>query len=234
MQAGNIANVIMMSFKHRTANHKSSNNNKDQLLWYACYGSNMATERFLCYLQGGTYPGNSKTYAGGRDKSPPQAEANFTLKHQLYFAKEAHIWGGGGVCFIENESRDSAETLAKIYLITTGQFEDLHAQECNKQLPLNINFEAAQRRGFIDAYPEKWYGRILHLGKHQSYPIFTFTHVNDMQEFNPPAPNYLRSLVNGIKSSYRLNTDELLKYFSQKPGIAGKISNKQLANWMAA
>lgn len=217
-----------------TAAKPSSNKNKDQLLWYACYGSNMATERFLCYLQGGRYPGNSKVYTGGRDKSPPKAEATFTLKHQLYFAKEAHIWGGGGVCFIETGPHHSVETLAKIYLITTGQFEDLHAQECNKDVPLNINFDAAIQQGFIDAYPEKWYGRILHLGHHQSYPIFTFTHVNDLKEFNPPAPNYLRSLVNGINSSYQLSKDELLRYFSQKPGVAGRISNEQLASWISA
>ena len=44
---------------------------KNNLVWYACYGSNLLKKRFLCYIQGGKIEGCKKSYFGCDDKSPP-------------------------------------------------------------------------------------------------------------------------------------------------------------------
>ena len=75
--------------------HSQDHKAKLDYVWYACYGSNLAQGRFLCYLQGGQYPGNRKAYKGARNKAAPTHSEKYTLNHPLYFAKEAHIWGGG-------------------------------------------------------------------------------------------------------------------------------------------
>lgn len=200
----------------------------EQLIWYACYGSNMALPRFLCYLQGGRYPGNAKTYPGGRDKSPPQNRATGTINHPLYFAKEAHIWGGGGVCFIGNRESPDERTLVSLYLISVGQFEDLHAQECNREVPIPLNLDLLRRQGFQIAYPEKWYGRILYLGEKNGQPILSFTNTSDLSEYRAPAPNYLQSLIRGLREGHDLSNQEILEYLQNKKGIEGAISAAEL------
>ena len=43
-------------------------NSQDQI-WYACYGSSILEERFLCYIQGGQPNGTRTIYDGCRDKT---------------------------------------------------------------------------------------------------------------------------------------------------------------------
>lgn len=197
------------------------------LVWYACYGSNLDQNRFLCYLQGGTYPGNDKEYQGARDPTPFKRTLDYQLQHDLYFAKEAHIWGGGGVCFIENADGD-ASTYARLYLITAEQFCDLHAQECNQEPGALLDLSTAVDQGYIDAYAEKWYGRILYLGQQEERPIFTFTNVRDLTKENSPHPNYLKSLMRGLHYSHRLEPPDQARYFLTKRGIAGHWSEEEL------
>lgn len=197
------------------------------MVWYACYGSNLDAQRFMCYLQGGRYPGNQKEYHGTRDTSAFQATVAYQIPNALYFAKEAHIWGGGGVCFIENSS-SKAQTLARLYLITAGQFSDLHAQECNQAPGALVDLEQAAQTGSVDLYPEKWYGRVLHLGQEQGQDIFTFTNVADLSDSQAPAPNYLKSLMRGLAHSHGLKPKEQAEYFAQKRGVAGHWSTEAL------
>jgi len=208
--------------------HSQDHKAKLDYVWYACYGSNLAQGRFLCYLQGGQYTGNRKAYKGSRNKAAPTHSEKYMLNHPLYFAKEAHIWGGGGVCFISNEPASGAETLVRLYRITRDQFADLHAQECNKKDPAFIDFEKARQQGYWDAYSEKWYGRILFLGLAQKEPVFTFNHVGDLAQRNPPAPNYLKSLIDGLRQSHQLSPEKIAEYLVAQDGVRQKYSLEDL------
>jgi len=45
-------------------------------VWYACYGSNINTQRFMLYIEGGegNVEGTLLNEDGARDKSPPVEE----------------------------------------------------------------------------------------------------------------------------------------------------------------
>jgi hypothetical protein len=196
-----------------------NNANQDKYVWYACYGSNLAEDRFKCYLQGGTYPGNQKQYAGAAYKAPPTHSQQYQINHALYFSKEAPIWGGGGVCFIKTKAQKSSHTLARIYRITRGQFADLHAQECNKTQAASIDYAQLIKQGYLDTFKDKWYGRILYLESREGEPVLTFTHVENLEKYNAPAPAYLQSLIAGLRQCHSLSDKALCQYLLQQEGI---------------
>jgi hypothetical protein len=108
----------------------------DHLVWYAGYGSNLLRARFDCYINGGTPAGSTRTYTGCRDKTPPRADRQVKLPHQLYFADRSEAWGGA-VAFI-SPTPSNATTFARMYLITYGQFNDVVRQENGLAIPGNI------------------------------------------------------------------------------------------------
>ncbi|MGX1752144.1 hypothetical protein [Sphingobacterium sp. NPDC055346] len=61
---------------------------KNDKVWYACYGSNLLKDRFYCYIQGGQPAGANTIYEGCTDKSLPIDEENIIINAELYFAKE--------------------------------------------------------------------------------------------------------------------------------------------------
>jgi hypothetical protein len=62
-----------------------------KLVWYACYGSNLNYERFMCYIQGGLPPGRSERNNGCRCQSPPKDSRTISLKFGLYFAAQTDL-----------------------------------------------------------------------------------------------------------------------------------------------
>ena len=101
------------------------------LVWYASYGSNMSSARFLCYVQGGTPKGSARTYKGAENKEPPKDSMSLIVPHQLYFAGESAVWGGAPAFIAATPS--SAKTYARAYLLTRDQFNDVVAQENNHE-----------------------------------------------------------------------------------------------------
>src|SRR5690625_7233661 len=99
----------------------------DAPVWYVSYGSNMSWKRFECYLVGGRPVGSSRDHDGARDHTPPRTDAGVTLPGRIWFAGDAPGWGGGGVAFYDHEV--SGRTSARAYLITAGQFTDVHRSE---------------------------------------------------------------------------------------------------------
>src|SRR5438034_4875277 len=92
----------------------------NRLVWYAGYGSNLLQRRFDCYIKGGKPEGSKKTYAGCRDKSDPRGDQQIRLPHVLYFGAHSKAWNGA-VAFIRCAASE-ANTYARMYLITYGQF----------------------------------------------------------------------------------------------------------------
>jgi len=76
------------------------------MIWYACYGSNMDLDRFLKYIQGEqlTVKGEIKNYKGcPGDKSLPQNSEPYLIGRRFFFAKESKTWNKYGVGFISNK-----------------------------------------------------------------------------------------------------------------------------------
>src|SRR5687767_6536481 len=110
-------------------------------VWYASYGSNLARDRFLCYLRGGRPEGATRTYPGARDTSDPQGDEPMLLPGGVFFGWRSPTWGGGIAFYdasprVDGASRHdgSAEAgaYARAYLITESQFADVAAQEMHR------------------------------------------------------------------------------------------------------
>jgi len=96
-------------------------------VWYACYGSNLLEERFLCYIKGGTCHHNGKPYKGCTDQTLPRKSATVIVKGRLYFARNSRTWGGGGVAFYDPAGNEDVHM--RLYLIQRDQLCEIQAQE---------------------------------------------------------------------------------------------------------
>lgn len=201
--------------------------NDKQYVWYASYGSNINTQRFLCYIKGGRPEGSSKVETGCKDPSLPVDESMFTINLPLYFAKEAAKWESQGVAFIGLNQNTGAKTLSKKYLITMEQFLDVVKQE-NNGVDLEVDLNEVRRNG-SKIFRQAWYGNVLYLGEDKGYPIYTFTAPWDIEdvEWKKPSHPYLTTIVKGLKQDY--SAQEVYEYFKTKPGIKNNYSDEELA-----
>jgi|AntDeeMinimDraft_5_1070356.scaffolds.fasta_scaffold00293_13 hypothetical protein len=191
-------------------------------IWYACYGSNLLDARFHCYIEGGQPEGSTRLYDGCSDKTLPEKSEPIKINHELYFAKSAGTWNGGGVCFVKPQPNPEKTTLGKRYLITRGQFTELVKQEIDFQGPLEIDFEKARENGSLLFKKEAWYGQLLYLSEKEACPIFTFTNADYLQnEINPPDIAYISTIIKGLKATYSLSPKEIKTYLSEIIGVKG-------------
>ncbi len=205
-------------------------------VWYASYGSNISTNRFMCYIKGGTAIGALTSEEGCRDNSDPLRYENITINRQQYYKKEARRWQEKGVAFIDLEV-SNVSTLGRMYLITIEQFEDVVKQENAMRVSdvLDIKLEDAVLNG--DAYiNESWYGQIAHLGYRDNYPIFTFTNPDglDFEPLNGPSEPYLLMIGRGLVEHYKIEVDELADYFYNKPGVSLRYDKFKLTTILQA
>ncbi len=189
-------------------------------IWYTSYGSNISYDRFMCYIQGGKPEGATRTYHGCEDQTPPLDQKPIEIPHELYFAKNAKVWNGGGVCFINPDKNHKAETLGNMYLINRQQFIEVVQQENNAHKPTDINFERAKNQEPSVIKENSWYGNLLCLGEKDDAPIFTFTNENYLSdEINQPNHHYLKTIIKGLLATHQLSQSELEAYFLSKNGI---------------
>lgn len=153
---------------------------KNKYVWYACYGSNLNKDRFLCYIQGGICNYNGRSYEGCDDQCVPIEDKPITIPHKLYFGNSSGSWNGSGVAFIDPKQDPNESTRGRMYLITEEQFEQVHIQEGT---------------GW------NWYGELLELGEADGYKIRTFTNAG-IRPANEPSQLYLQAMVDGLKESY--------------------------------
>ncbi len=202
-------------------------------VWYACYGSNIREERFMCYIQGGTPPGALKNFIGCRDTAKPKKSSQITIDHEMYFAKESPTWNGGGICFLNPEKDTSAKTLGRTYLINSGQFVDLVRQELRFEGSISIDFEKLRQDGYYNCLNEGRYGLLLYLGEKEGAPVVTFTSEDYLSnEINKPDDAYLFTIIKGLQEIYDLDRPVLKEYFLNKTGIAGNISGSELSGFI--
>lgn len=170
---------------------------------------------------------SNREYKGCKDKTMPSDSKAIEIKAELYFAKSSKTWSGGGAAFIQPNKQNL--TLGKMYLITTEQFTELVKQEIRFGGKFEPDLNLAIKNGHLITLPETWYGKILFLGYEKEIPIFTFTNIDFLEsEINAPSAHYLEKNILGLKETYHLNEESILKYLSCKRGIKGKISEKVL------
>jgi len=153
---------------------------QESLVWYASYGSNIMYERFLCYIQGGTFYANKKPYEGCTDTTPPRSSKAVIIPYQMYFGNESSSWKNEngeetGVAFLDTSTKGI--TLGRMYLITEAQFKEVWKKEgCSSS----------------------WYDKVVELGEYEGYPVKTFTNSARRSE-NAPCKEYVDVINRGIK-----------------------------------
>ena len=199
------------------------------LVWYASYGSNMDTERFTCYIRGGTPSGASRNYAGCDDKSMPIAETSIELPYSLYFAGESSVWTGGAALI--NNTVSKHRTKSKAYLITKAQFEQVVAQESRRNHVVPMDIVQLRRHGrLINGDGNGQYDQILYCGEYKRYPVVTCTSSWLKLPYTRPSHAYLKTIISGLQSGHNLSKDDILQYLRNKPGISGNYSSAELSD----
>jgi hypothetical protein len=204
--------------------------NLQDKVWYACYGSNILEERFLCYIQGGRPNGAVTIYDGCRDKTLPADNEDFYLCCELYFARRSRNWDNGGVAFVKTIFEPGVSTIGRIFLITKGQLIDIARQETKTETEIIVDFDRAIKDGNYIFKEPSWYGNLLYLGQQNGYPIFTLTNKESKQDFTRPSRNYIKTIYQGIKEAHNLDIKTIFEYLKTKKGIDGFYSDEELMN----
>lgn len=160
-----------------------------EYVWYVSYGSNMLKERFMCYIQGGSYEDSSYRQAC-EDTTPPLAVKTVEIPYNMYFGNASKSWHDCGVSFLDTTEKGHA--LGVAYLITKEQFDHVAAEENGGRYP---------QEGY------NWYENIIDLGSMDGIEIKTITN-NTIREYNEPCLEYLETLCRGIKENWPDMADE--------------------------
>lgn len=188
-------------------------------VWYASYGSNLARDRFRCYLEGGRPPGATRTYPGARNTSPPVDDRPLTLPGEMFFAWDSPTWGGG-IAFYD--ATTPGATLARAYLVTEQQFADVAAQEMHRTPGEDLDLSTVLARSRHDLGPGRY--ESLHLvGELDGHPVLTFTTPEPVAlQRNSPTRPYLEMIARGLSETHELDVDSIVDYLAARPG-AGPV-----------
>jgi hypothetical protein len=201
------------------------------MVWYASYGSNLCAERFGCYIAGGTPRGATRPCRGARDTTSPRQDRPLEIPYPLYFAGTSKTWAGAP-SFIDIVESRAATTRARAYLITWEQFEDVVAQENGRGVTTPIALapdDLAVGRGH--PLGSGRYENLLCVGRDDVAPVLTITSPWTMAhaELGAPAPNYLRTMIDGLRESHELRDDAITAYLGAAPGCNEELVASALA-----
>ncbi|MGW6200062.1 histone deacetylase [Kribbella sp. NPDC055110] len=189
-------------------------------VWYVAYGSNLALDRFSCYLSGGRPRGGARKYPGCRDQTPPERTAAVTVPGGLVFAGASKVWGGGSAFYNPSASTQLA---GRAYLLTADQLGDVAAQEMWRAPGGPFALEVAALLPGVDAIHTMGPGRyetVVRLGELDGMPMFTVTHgtVADLEPVAPTAA-YLRWIATGLVEAHRWSPQQVVEYLHAAPGV---------------
>jgi len=184
-------------------------------VWYACYGSNLRRDRFLCYVQGGRPPGARRSYPGARNAAAPADDRPMTLPGSVLFGWESPTWGGG-IAFYDAAA--DGTTLARAYLVSDQQFADVAAQEMHREPGSDLDLAHVLEHARHDVGPGR-YESLLLVGELDGHPVLTFTTPDAAAvQRNSPAPAYLRTMAEGLREAHGLDDEQVVDYLLSCPG----------------
>ncbi|WP_410791483.1 histone deacetylase [Kribbella sp. C-35] len=189
-------------------------------VWYVAYGSNLALERFSCYLYGGRPRGGARVYPGCRDVTPPAQLAAVTAPGGLVFAGASKVWGGGSAFY---NAAAPTQLAGRAYLLTLDQLADVAAQEMWREpggaYALELATLLPQVAEIHSAGPGR-YETVVRLGELDGLPMFTVTH-GTVAELEPVAPtaSYLQWIATGLVEAHRWSRQQVVDYLQAAPGV---------------
>lgn len=179
-------------------------NGNNKYVWYVGYGSNLFRKRFLCYIEGGQFELGGSNSRGCKDKTLPMKDKHIHIPYALYFAKNARTWDNQGVAFISTERDESKQTYGRMWKVTENQFSEICEQE------------------------GEWYNVEVDLGQDEyGIPIRTITNGVQLMP-NKPSDKYLRTMILGLRETFRLDNESILRYLMEKRGIKGKMTQTEI------
>ena len=166
----------------------------EDYVWYVSYGSNMLKERFMCYIEGGSYKGSTPRQAC-EDITPPIAVKAIEIPYDIYFGNRSRSWDNGGVSFLDVIKE--GHSLGVGYLITENQF----------------NHVAAEENGGIPPHESNgWYTDIIDLGMMNGFEVKTITN-RTPRPHNNPSNSYFFTLMDGIRENWPDMSDEEIRNY---------------------
>jgi hypothetical protein len=200
-----------------------------QRVWYAAYGSNLAFDRFRCYLAGGRPAGGMRTYLGCRDKREPADVASLDVPGGLVFAGESKVWGGGMAFY---DAKAPRRVACRAYLVTAEQLGDIAAQEMRREPGGEFARDLAGLLGEVESVHTMGPGRyetVLRLGVRDGVPMFTVTH-GDVGELvpAPPSATYVRWIAAGLRESHGWDGAQIATYLAAAPGVKESWAEDEL------
>ncbi|GAA0929546.1 hypothetical protein GCM10009554_11980 [Kribbella koreensis] len=198
-------------------------------VWYVAYGSNLALNRFRCYVAGGCPAGGTRDYLGCRDPSEPAAILSLQIPGGLVFSGESTVWTGGNAFY---DPYADTRVAARAYLITTDQFADVVAQEMRRPPggPFALALSAvAQTVETAHAMGPGRYETITRVGVRDGLPMLTMTH-GEAGTLVPAAPSaaYLRWIAAGLREAHGWDVGRVVDYLGGAVGVRGQWSRDEL------
>jgi hypothetical protein len=185
----------------------------------------------MTYIEGGSIPGNDVVYEGCSDTTSPLDDVSLELPQSLYFAGwSERTWEGTAAAFITLDAQ-APSALARAYLITPTQFEEVIRQENANVVSaedIDLNVDGARKHGHIRMLPKGFYSELVYCGQRGGHPMLSFTASQNRTDFNAPSAQYLRVIGSGLKECHGLSTDEVVEYLRGRPGVRGKWTAGEL------
>ncbi|MEU4192106.1 histone deacetylase [Kribbella sp. NPDC026611] len=184
-------------------------------VWYVAYGSNLAMERFRCYVSGGQPSGGARMYPGCRNPTAPIRTQGVMIPGRLVFAGASKTWGGGSAFYHWSAA---GEVAARAYLLTAEQLSDVAAQEMWRE----PGGEFAQQLTAVLPGVEELhtlgpgrYETVVRLGELDGMPMFTVTH-GTVADLEPaaPSPAYLHWIRTGLREAHGWDEERIADYLS--------------------
>ena len=200
-------------------------------VWYTAYGSNLARDRFRCYLSGGRPDGALREYAGCRDPRDPERIVSLDVPGGLVCAGRSRAWGGGMAFFDAAAPRRVA---CRAYLVTAEQFGDIAAQEMRRppggDLARGLARLVAEVES-VDAVGPGQYATVTRLGVREGIPMLTLTNP-DLAAVEPSSPSapYLGWICSGLHEAHGWAAERIAGYLSGAPGVRGSWRRDEIAD----
>jgi hypothetical protein len=189
-------------------------------VWYVAYGSNLALERFTCYLSGGRPRGGARVYPGCRDRTAPARAEGVVVPGSVVFAGASKVWGGGSAFY---DRSGPGQVAGRAYLLTPEQLGDVAAQEMWRAPGGPFAAELATRLPEVVEHHTMGPGRyetVLRLGELDGHPMYTVTH-GTITELDPVAPtaSYLHWIATGLTEAHGWDVEQVVDYLHAAPGV---------------